>query len=278
MSDANALLCLYSPVKEMLDFHGPKLWVTIEPRWHSFWNRGIGKKLTRYLKLNEVAYYGHPNPDYRIPHLTSYSTENPFVKLRVTDPPIEKAVAVVSNYGGKIHFLKKHIKVRNRLILCSSVNLYGKRDSWNQYRHFPLLWKVSPPSNYCGEVSGDFDNLISFISSYKVNVCLENSLEPYYFTEKFVNAVRAGCIPIYHAHPTVKETFLKGAIWVDPSDFNFNPLATIEFALKQNIEHYRNINDAWLDSEILSPTTISSFYERAYKIIEYKLISYYESI
>jgi hypothetical protein len=274
LSDANGLLCLYSPVEEILDFHGPKLWVTIEPSWHSFWNKGIGKKVTKFLKSDEIAYYGHPNPDYRIPHLTSYSKINPFEKLRVTDSPTEKAVAVVSNYGGRIHFLKRHIQIRNKLILCPSVDLYGRRESWNQYRHFPLLWKVSPPSNYCGEISRGYDALISLISQYKVNVCLENNFEPYYFTEKFVNSVRAGCIPIYHAHPTVKETFLKGAIWIDPSDFNFDPLKTIEFALEQNIHHYRSINDEWLDSDILKSTTVKSFYAKACQIIERKLFSY----
>jgi hypothetical protein len=273
-SNANALLCLYSPVEEMLNFQEPKLWVTIEPRWHSFWNKGIGKKLSRNLKLDEIAYYRHPNPEYRVPHLTSYSNVDPFKKIRVTDFPQEKAVAVVSNYGGRIHFLKKHIQIRNKLILSPLVNLYGSRNSWNQYRHFPFLWKVSPPSNYCGEVSGNFDDLIGFLSQYKVNVCLENSFEPYYFTEKFVNSIRAGCIPVYHAHSTVKETFLKGAIWVDPSDFNFEPRATIKFALEQDIHHYRRINDEWLDSDILSTTTIHSFYEKICQIMERKLLSY----
>jgi len=36
---------------------------------------------------------------------------------------------------------------------------------------------------------------------------------------KIVYAVRAGCIPVYHAHATVKTSFLSGARWIDPADF-----------------------------------------------------------
>jgi hypothetical protein len=51
------------------------------------------------------------------------------------------------------------------------------------------------------------DEHIRFLSAYKVAICLENCVEPYYFTEKFINAVRAACIPVYHAHATVKTPF-----------------------------------------------------------------------
>ncbi|WP_425499946.1 glycosyltransferase family 10 domain-containing protein [Fontisphaera persica] len=80
---------------------------------------------------------------------------------------------------------------------------------------------------------------------------MENSCEKYYFTEKFVNAVRAGCIPIYHPHSSVRNIFLKGARWVDPKDFNYSPKKTIAFALRQDINEYRKYNDAWLRSGML---------------------------
>ena len=85
-------------------------------------------------------------------------------------------------------------------------------------------------------------------------MCLENCTEAYYFTEKFVYAVRAGCIPVYHAHATVKTSFLSGARWIDPADFAFSPRRTIDFALNQDQMEFRSINDAWLESGILADT------------------------
>jgi hypothetical protein len=37
---------------------------------------------------------------------------------------------------------------------------------------------------------------------------------------QFVDAVMAGCVPIYHAHETVRDTVLVGARWVDPAEFD----------------------------------------------------------
>jgi hypothetical protein len=114
---------------------------------------------------------------------------------------------------------------------------------------------------------------VQFLSTYKVVVCLENCVEPYYFTEKFVNAVRAGSIPVYHAHPVVKERFLNGAKWVDPADFGFNPRRTIEFALAQNQAEFRQVNDSWLHSGILAETENNRVFSNLYKIIAGKIKS-----
>ena len=78
---------------------------------------------------------------------------------------------------------------------------------------------------------------------------MENCTEASYFTEKFVNAVRAGCIPVYHAHAPVKNSLLSGARWIDPAEFAFSSRRTIEFALNQDQDEFRSINDTWLNLE-----------------------------
>ena len=155
------------------------------------------------------------------------------------------------------------------------IGIYGRSDSWKQFRHFPQLYKVGKPDNYRGDLPNSFqESSLMFMSNYKVCVCLENSCEPYYFTEKFVNAVRAGCIPIYHAHFTIREQFLKDALWVDPANFNFNVEDTINYALKQDLAHYRQINDNWLTSNnFLATTTTDAFWERITTLMEEKLIA-----
>ena len=161
------------------------------------------------------------------------------------------------------------------MILDRRVELFGQPDAWANFRHFPKLWIQRPPDNYAGKASPSADvyseENIRFLSGYKVAVCLENCTEPYYFTEKFVNAVRAGCIPVYHAHATVKNSLLSGARWVDPAEFGFSSRRTIEFALDQDQEKFRSINDIWLESGILADTDDLKVFGKLHEIVSAKL-------
>ena len=269
---SDALLVLYDPSEDLLRFKGPKLWFTIEPSWHhQFHTHPVGKRLVQYLDASERAFYGHPDPTYRVPHPTHTGTlsrpRSSFVR--------DAAVASVTNFGGRLWFLKSHTWARNRMILDSRVELFGNPKAWANFLHFPKVWIRRPPGNYTGQASPGTDihgdEHIRFFSSYKVAVCLENCTEAHYFTEKFVNAVRAGCIPIYHAHSTVKEGFLRGAKWVDPADFAFSPSRTVEFALNQDQTEFRSINDAWLESGILAETDGFKMLPKLHEIIGAKL-------
>jgi len=159
------------------------------------------------------------------------------------------------------------------MILDRRVELFGLPEAWAQFRRFPKLWIRRPPDNYMGRTTPGFDNdeNIRFLSAYKVAVCMENCTESYYFTEKFVNAVRAGCIPVYHAHATVKNGVLSSAKWVDPADFGFSPSRTIDFALNQDQMAFRSINDAWLESGILAETDELKVVPKLHEIISGKL-------
>jgi hypothetical protein len=161
------------------------------------------------------------------------------------------------------------------MVLCPLVDLFGRPESWARFRHFPQVWIQGLPSNFRGSPSWGKDHFdeefARFLSGYKVSVCLENCTEPHYFTEKFVNAARAGCIPVYHAHPTVRERFLRMAKWVDPADFGFSPRRTIEYALGQDQAEFRRVNDAWLASGILDDTDNRRLMPILHKIIRSKL-------
>lgn len=270
LEQADGVLCLKDPSEEFLHFNGPRLWYHSEPSWHAHYHRNpAGKRIMRTLPISDRAWYAHPDLHQRIPHLT---TGSDFSKIRAeqVDPC---AVACVSNYGGRFWFLKRHAWQRNRIILQPLVKLYGSKSGWEQFRHFPALWRRELPSNFCGQAAGSHadSNFILFLSHYKVCVCMENISEPLYFTEKFVNAVRAGCIPVYQAHPTVREHFLSGACWIDPADHDFNPRRTLEYALKQNLEEFRRINDNWLSSGILEQTTPEHFWHKIAGIMRDKI-------
>jgi hypothetical protein len=158
------------------------------------------------------------------------------------------------------------------MILDRRVELFGKPDAWANFRHFPRLWIQRPPDNYAGRASPGADKYDTrVLSGYKVAVCLENCTEAYYFTEKFVTAVRAGCIPVYHAHATVKNRFLSGARWIDPVEFGFSSRRTIEFALDQDQMKFRSVNDAWLESGILADTDNLKVFPKLHEIVSAKL-------
>ena len=272
LAKADALLALYDPSDELLRFDGPKLWFTIEPSWHHhFHSHPVGKRLVRELDASERAFYAHPDVTYRVPHPTYSGSLS-----RPRAPSVRRAaVATVNNFGGRLWFLKSHFRARNRMILDRHVELFGRPDAWANFRHFPKFWIKKPPDNYMGKASPSADiygdNTIGFLSDYKVAVCLENSTEAYYFTEKFVNAARAGCIPIYHAHPTVRKKFLCNAKWVDPADFGFSPRHTIEYALAQDQSEFRRANDAWLESGILADTDDQKVFPMLHNIMSSKL-------
>ena len=86
--------------------------------------------------------------------------------------------------------------------------------------------------------------------------------------QKFVDAVRAGCIPIYHAHPTVTHGILKDAAWVDPADYGLDPTAAIQHALGQDIEAYQDRNERWLASDAVLATRCDKVYERVARILQ----------
>jgi Glycosyltransferase family 10 (fucosyltransferase) C-term len=269
VEEADALLVLNDPSDELLRFTGPKLWFTIEPSWHyHFHGHPVGKRLVRELDATERAFYGHPDSRFRLPHPTYHGGLS---RPRIAS--VRRAVvAIVSNFGGRLWFLKSHFRSRNRIILDRRVELFGKPDAWAQFRHFPKLWIRRPPDNYMGQPAPGFDDgHIRFLSAYKVAVCLENCTEAYYFTEKFVNAVRAGCVPVYHAHATVKTSFLSGARWIDPADFAFSPRRTIDFALNRDQKEFRSINDSWLESGILADTDNQQVIPKLHEIISGKL-------
>jgi hypothetical protein len=270
LQEADVLLVLYDASDELLRFTGPKLWFTIEPTWHShFHSHPVGKRLIQELDATERAFYGHPDARYRVPHPTYNGTLS---RPRVAS--VERAViATVNNFGGCRWFLKSHFRIRNRMILEPRVELFGLPEAWAQFPHFPKFWIRRPPHNYMGRASpaATGDGHIRFLSAYKVAVCLENCTEANYFTEKFVYAVRAGCIPVYHAHATVKTSFLSGARWVDPADFAFSPSRTIDFALNQDQTEFRSINDAWLESGILANTDEQKVMPKLHEIISGKL-------
>ncbi|MFM8478591.1 MAG: glycosyltransferase family 10 domain-containing protein [Planctomycetaceae bacterium] len=253
LEKADALFCEWVPAPELFTFPRRKAWYCCEPacQFNALGN-GTWPTLKKRLGPHEFLWHGHPDPLYRVPHITHCQP----LTMNLNPHRKQRAVAIVSNHGGNP--LKAHpdIRYRNRLITHPSVDLYG-RSGWKRYRQHWYSWP-GPPKNYCGELAGDWDDARKrqLMSEYKVCVCLENMSEPGYFTEKFVEAVQAGCVPVYRASEDISQRQLKGAIWFDPLDVRWLQAAALTEALSANIELIREVNRNWMqNSDILRQTS-----------------------
>lgn len=252
---ADALLAWWEPVEELYTFNGPKLFYCAEPfEVPSVWREPKWLAAQEKLTSHEIIRPGHPDPGRRIMH----DTHHVRLSMDRNVNRLERAVAIVSNNGRHWPGSWKQMDLRNSLITHSLVDLFGSTSSWAGFRRRFLFFSC-PPCNYRGELPGTWsdDSVVSLTSKYKVGVCLENSCEPFYFTEKFVNVVRAGCIPVYHAHPTVATGILKSAMWIDPSNYDFDPERTLKAAISQDLRLFQEANERWLLSEEVAATESS---------------------
>ncbi len=252
-ADADALLCEWAPTDELLSFDGPSAWYTAEPRT----NRRIGvlahpdqRRFLRLLRPEQMLHHAHADPRFRVPHMTHASAE----RTRHAGRREHAAAAVVSNYGGPVHNRGPGVRFRNDFVTAHGVALFGRRSKWRRYRRSWWSWPRLP-SAFVSEIDGVWSDKIELLAHYHTAVCLENTLEPFYFSEKLVDAVRAGCVPVYRAHPTVREGILRGASWVDPADFRLDAARTLEHALSLEREEIAARNFDWLGSEAVAETS-----------------------
>jgi Glycosyltransferase family 10 (fucosyltransferase) C-term len=269
LSDADALLCL-QPDDFFFRFKGPRAFYWQEPLSSFSGLRARKLRLfTKRLEKREILCHWNPDSLYRVPHITHMSE----VSIRKEINRINRTVAVISNYGSTYkRLIRKEFfcNLRIKFALNAEVDLYGNKEQWHKFR-LKLIAQPKCPSNFKGEIPGSWGlsgSKLDVISRYKAVICMENTIEPYYFTEKFVDAVRAGCIPIYHAHKTVRNGVLRGAKWVDPADFRFNVVDTIQFALAESIDDYWAVNEKWLENEAVSNTNFYQVFMRIGKILK----------
>ncbi|WP_017653946.1 glycosyltransferase family 10 domain-containing protein [Fortiea contorta] len=251
LKDSDGLLAWGTITREFLCYRGSRAWYLDEPLSHSMFRTPLFKTALRNLGEHEFLHHSNPNPKFRLPSPTHYGEAT-------LSAPCERknsAIAVVTNFGGRLWWFRSGARLRNAFILHPNVELFGDINSWKNFRRWPWS-KPCQPSNYCGQIKSDwrFSEQVNLLAHYQRVVCFENSSLPYYFTEKFVNAVRAGCVPIYHAHTTVKNTILPGARWIDPADFNFDVSATLAAAEKCDVEKFRKQNYQWLQKEQVKAT------------------------
>lgn len=252
-------LAFSTPTPGLWDFPGLRAWYWSEP---ITFDRLSVRRVVRYLRQRKhFAFLHHSeSADVVMPVLTHYTLQPQF---REPGARLNAAVAVVSNHGGVFWRFKRGERLRNRFVLCEEVELFGSELAWSAFRRWP--WSsAGTPKNYRGAWTASYleGEHIARLSKYQAAVCLENCVIPNYFSEKFVNAVRAGCVPIYAAHSSVRTTYLDGALFVDPANHNFDPVATVQAALALDREAVAKQNFRWLESPAVQSTGDQAIWRR----------------
>jgi len=265
--EADALLCDWSPSPELDSFPRRKAWYNIEPPRHfAAISNGEWPEIRKRLRPSEFLSPYDSDPRYRVPEITHFGDP---IGVNTSASRIDRAVAVVSNFGGSPIRRDPDLQYRNHFITRPHVDLYGRSRGWRRYRHrFYSLPHL--PRNFKGDIPGDWEEEAKrdLLARYKVCICLENYYEPYLFSEKFVEAVRAGCVPIFHPHPTVAESFLLGAKWIDPGDDVSRADDIIAHALSEPLEEYQACNAKWLEeNEDFKRTSAKAVYARIAEIL-----------
>ncbi len=268
IGEADALLCEWAPHEALLSFEGPSAWYTAEPRT----NPRIGvlahrdqRRFLRLLRPEQLLHHAHEDLRFRVPHMTHETTTS----ARYGGVREQGVASVVSNFGGPPHNRGPDVLVRNAFVTANGVSLFGRRSKWGHYRRRWWSWPAAPRS-YRGEVDGVWADKIELLAHYDVAICLENTCEPHYFSEKFVDAARAGCIPIYRAHATVRDGVLQGARWIDPADFAFDIERTLAHAARADRSDFAVGNEVWLDSEGVRATSRFRVWSKIAQALEHQ--------
>lgn len=243
LQEADALLSDWAPSDELFTFQGRKAWYCCEPECQfNELDSGKWPKFRSQLKVGEFLSHNQADRRYRVPHVTHFEP----LSLDHSTSRLNKAIAIVSNYGGDPRRRHPGLSYRNLFVTSELVDLFG-RSGWKRYKQ-RVLSRRAAPANYRGEIPGDWpaSEKRSLLSRYKVAVCLENMTEQNYFTEKFVEAVCAGCIPVYQPDDETAAGPLKGAFWVDPRNYGGLPAATISAALDLDSAAVHEQNRGWL--------------------------------
>lgn len=167
----------------------------MEPEWSNNWDRNLGKyvsKVYSHFKYDEKFNF---NPSVMSTHLYPKPIEIGEIQhiedniRQITTSKYTKSKKlsiVVSN----ISSYKRYDFVKNLLNSDLDFDMYGRG------------WNISD-SRYKGYIT----NKIDALKDYEFSICLENSVEYGYISEKFIDSVLCETIPIYYGSKDVEKWY-----------------------------------------------------------------------
>ena len=119
--------------------------------------------------------------------------------------------------------------------------------------HMPLFYGGKYKNNVGGPIPGHYNSpeMKEFYQRGKFAITMENSYRPYYITEKIVNGLRSGVVPVYWGTPNVSEFFNPKRFLQLKSDATEEDITAI-------IERMKTMTDEEYLSMIREPNMIRS--------------------
>jgi len=119
----------------------------------------------------------------------------------------------------------------------NALDLFGK--NWHKLRNIPPFWKFSLVPAFKDNPAKPCVNKINTLKKYKFCLCIENVSFPGYVTEKIIDSMVAGVIPVYLGAPDIKKFI--------PSDCYIN------------VREYRDLDALYNILIYMSPKEASKF-------------------
>ena len=240
---------------------------------HAFVWRGAKNRLSSKTTFHDAAFRPHAYPKRKVESnfknkkfLTLINRNNRLHKLRKL---YTFAVSLINPLPG----LSQKELYLNRLeaIKYFSQNpdfdLYG--EGWdNPVRYADNLYRESIRKSYRGYV----DDKLETLKQYRFSICFENAIFPGFITEKIIDSIYAGCIPIYYGAPDIVD-YIPENIFINFR--RFENYSVLDHYLRNITEseynqYIENIN-AFIVSDQARNFTQEKFVEELIKIFE----SYY---
>lgn len=119
------------------------------------------------------------------------------------------------------------------------------------FRRLSKYKPVASGGRMLNNVGGPVADKLAFISKYKFNIAFENSVVPGYTTEKVMEPLSVGSVPIYYGNPRIEDDFHPGCmVRVASRD-------DVERAVEEIVSLDRD-DDAYL-AKIASPASVHDF-------------------
>tara|TARA_R110000824_G_scaffold73142_2_gene186375 strand:+ start:2439 stop:3299 length:861 start_codon:yes stop_codon:yes gene_type:complete len=127
-----------------------------------------------------------------------------------------------------------HVKTKLVSMITS-----GKRNVGDHLKRHELISRYSDKIDVMGRGYKPIEPISKGLKDYRFHIAMENQAKDYYFTEKIINPIMTGTIPIYYGPECVKEIFdSRGIIFFENIDQIPNILNSLDDNLYQKMLPY----------------------------------------
>jgi hypothetical protein len=127
---------------------------------------------------------------------------------------------------------------------------------------------VDSGGRYLNNIGGPVEDKNTFLGSYRFNIAFENKSQPGYTTEKIVQPMQTGCLPIYWGNPLIAREF-------NPKSFiNLHDFPSHDAAIERILEiaGNRELYAQYLREPWFHGNTPNEFFDRERVLNQFKKI------